>query len=727
MGSYLARALVVFVVNSLFFIASMAQPPETPARMVTEKFYGKEIEDPYRWLENLKEPEVLAWFKSQNAHTRRTLDALPEQSRILDRIRELDRGAPPQLSDISRDDAGRYYYYKLTGSSGVKKGYLYDPKTRTERLLLDPEKLGLKGVNGLSPSPDGRYAAFRVRSVGRSQILVLDTAASTLVGEPVPNILGFSNLDWDTDSKSFFYVKMPPLRPDMKAAEAFLNGAAYRHIIGESPDKDRPVVQTGDPNGLGLPTTSWPFLFPSPDGKDLLVWVEDGARVGHALYAAPRDEVLSGKGGWRKLVDFEDVVANAVFSRDAAYVLTAGGENGTPEIFRIGLTAGSFKTAERIFLPGPKSIVTGMDAAADALYVTATEGFATAFYRIPYGGKAARIEPPVAGAVRTFLVNPKAEGGLFSLTAWTRPGDLYRYDPKRGWRQAADLQLPSSLGEKLELAAETVNVPSHDGVEVPLTIVHRRGLKLNSKNPVYLTGYGSYGSGSFEPIFDTVFAPWFEAGGIYAVAHVRGGGEYGEEWHKAGSKDKKRNTWLDFIACAEFLIARKYTSSELMAGGSVSAGGILIGRAITERPDLFRAALISVGTTDMLRAEYQMNGPANVVEFGTTKEKSSFEQLLEMSAYHHVKAGTKYPAVLLSTGMKDTNVDIWQPGKMTARLQAVASSDRPVLLRVDPEGGHDAYGSTRAQVQELRADQLTFLLWQLGVIKQPSQAGGLKN
>jgi prolyl oligopeptidase len=229
-------------------------------------------------------------------------------------------------------------------------------------------------------------------------------------------------------------------------------------------------------------------------------------------------------------------------------------------------------------------------------------------------------------------------------------------------------------------------------------------------------GYGSYGA-TIDPGFDNVYVPWFEAGGIFAYAHVRGGGELGEAWHTAGSKDKKRNTWLDFIACAEYLVDRKYTSPAKLAGGGTSAGGILIGRAITARPDLFRAATISVGTTDMLRAEYQMNGPANIVEFGTTKDKLGFEQLFEMSAYHHVVRDKHYPAVMLTTGMGDPNVDVWQPAKMTAILQSVADPLRPVLLRIDPEAGHDQYSSTRAQIQSWRADQLAFLMWQLGVVE----------
>jgi prolyl oligopeptidase len=215
-----------------------------------------------------------------------------------------------------------------------------------------------------------------------------------------------------------------------------------------------------------------------------------------------------------------------------------------------------------------------------------------------------------------------------------------------------------------------------------------------------------------DPFFDPVVLAWYERGGILAVAHVRGGGEFGEEWHRAGQKATKANTWRDFIACAEYLVAGRYTRPGRLAGGAVSAGGILIGRAITERPELFRAALIGAGTTDMLRSEFQKNGAVNIPEFGTVKNADDFPALWEMSAYHHVNDGLRYPSVLLTTGTNDPVVDPWQAAKMAARLQAATASGRPVLLRVD-DAGHDRWGATKSQLYALRADQLAFLLWQL--------------
>jgi prolyl oligopeptidase len=247
---------------------------------------------------------------------------------------------------------------------------------------------------------------------------------------------------------------------------------------------------------------------------------------------------------------------------------------------------------------------------------------------------------------------------------------------------------------------------------VPLTIIHRKGLTLDGNNPTLISGYGSYGFGS-NVNFNPVDLAWFERGGVRAIAHVRGGGEHGKQWHLAGQKLNKPNTWKDFIACAHYLIDNKYTSKEKIAGQGGSAGGILIGRAITERPDLFAAALLNVGALDAVRFETTMNGPPNVPEFGSVKTEDGFKGLYAMSAYHHVKDGEKYPAVMLTHGVNDPRVDPWMSAKMCARLQAASTSGKPVLFRVDYVAGH-GIGSTRTQQEQLTADQWGFLLWQMG-------------
>jgi prolyl oligopeptidase len=303
-------------------------------------------------------------------------------------------------------------------------------------------------------------------------------------------------------------------------------------------------------------------------------------------------------------------------------------------------------------------------------------------------------------------------GVLVETRSWIQAGRLYCYDP--GANAITDTRLlPQGKFDRPEtLTSSEVLVASHDQVKVPLSIIHRKDIQLDGTNPTLLSGYGAYGfTNSMR--FDPVQLAWLERGGVIAVAHVRGGGAFGKQWHHAGRRLTKPNTWKDFIACAEYLVNAGYTSPTKLAGKGGSAGGILIGRAITERPDLFAAAQISVGCTDMLRFETTMNGPPNVPEFGTVTKADEFRGLLAMSTFHQINDGTKYPAVLLTHGINDPRVEPWESAKATARFQAATASGRPVLFRVDYHSGH-GIGSTKRQRHEELADVWSFLLWQFG-------------
>jgi prolyl oligopeptidase len=299
------------------------------------------------------------------------------------------------------------------------------------------------------------------------------------------------------------------------------------------------------------------------------------------------------------------------------------------------------------------------------------------------------------------------------LTSWTKARKIYAYDPSHKNVTDTQLQPVGKFDAPADLESVEVKAKSYDGTLIPLSIVYRKGVKLDGSNPTLLEGYGAYGI-TLDPFFDPKYIAWFERGGVFAVAHVRGGGEYGEDWHLAGKLLTKHNTWKDFIACAEYLINQKYTSTSHLAIEGGSAGGITIGRSITERPDLFAVAIDAVPMSDVVRAEFTPNGPPNIPEFGTVKEADGFKALYEMSGYHHVMDGTKYPAVIVTTGFNDPRVVSWEPGKMAARLQAATSSGKPVLLRVDYDAGH-GIGSTKTQREEALADEMSFALWQFGV------------
>ena len=294
--------------------------------------------------------------------------------------------------------------------------------------------------------------------------------------------------------------------------------------------------------------------------------------------------------------------------------------------------------------------------------------------------------------------------------SWIHAGRMQVYDHEESTIKILDLEPAGQFDNPEGLTSERIMVTSHDGIQVPLSLIYQKSLQRNGTNPTILSGYGSYGSAQ-SVYYHASRLAWLEKGGIIAIAHVRGGGEYGKEWHLMGQKSNKPNTWKDFISCAEYLIDKGYTSEQYLAGQGGSAGGILIGRAITERPDLFQCAIINVGCMDMLRMETTTNGVPNIKEFGSVITKEGFDALLAMSSFHHVADGVNYPAVLSTHGINDPRVEPWFSAKMTARLQAATSGNRPILFRVDYDAGH-GIGSTKMQRYEKQADIWAFLFWQ---------------
>ena len=363
-------------------------------------------------------------------------------------------------------------------------------------------------------------------------------------------------------------------------------------------------------------------------------------------------------------------------------------------------------------VPPSDQVLFEIAASRDGLYFESRDGAVKRLKRLPWGAKdASEIKLPLEGAASLLSASPIVPGAIVSLAAWTRAREIYAVDAE-GKTVNTKLQPLGKYDAPDGLVTTEVKVKSHDGAMVPLSIIHRSDTKLDGSNPALLYGYGAYGI-TEEPRFGPTRMAWFEKGGVYAVANVRGSGVYGQDWYKAGYKATKPNTLKDLIACAEYLIAQKYTSSSKLGILGGSAGGILVGRAMTERPDLFAAVIPDVGLLDAVRAETTANGIPNIPEFGTVKKEDEFRALLAMSSYHHVKAGTPYPAVLLVHGVNDPRVDVWHSSKMAARLLAATTSGKPVLLDLDYEAGH-GIGDTKAQRQRQIADIYAFLLWQAG-------------
>jgi prolyl oligopeptidase len=393
-------------------------------------------------------------------------------------------------------------------------------------------------------------------------------------------------------------------------------------------------------------------------------------------------------------------------------------------VLRIDLRKPELSDAQ-VLVAQSDRVVTGITAAADALYIEARDGNVKRLFKRRHAatGDVVEVKLPVEGS---FQVNgdegalgaadPRFPGLVLDLQGWNRARQIYLVAADGSVRNSR-LQPEGPFDAPADVVATEVKVKSHDGAMVPMSIIHKRGAQLDGRNPTILYGYASYGI-TEEPFYSVSRLAWLDAGGVYAIANPRGSGVYGQEWYKAGFQSTKPNTWKDFIACAEWLIAQKWTSADRLGILGGSAGGILVGRAMTERPDLFVAAVPAVGVLDAVRAEVTPNGVPNIPEFGTRTNEAGFRALLAMSTYHQIVDGKKYPAVLLTHGVHDPRVEVWHSTKTAARLMAaqagLSGGSHPVLLRLDFDAGH-GIGSTKTQQLQERADMFTFFLWQMGV------------
>jgi prolyl oligopeptidase len=428
------------------------------------------------------------------------------------------------------------------------------------------------------------------------------------------------------------------------------------------------------------------------------------------LYAAPLASLNGAQTPWRLVADGADAVSDVAIAGSDIFLVAARGAE-RPRVVRTSLLKPDMASAP-VVVPASEAVLQGIALASDALYVRTLDGGVGRMLRLSLkSGRVATLRLPFDAAIGEFGVDPLRAGVLMRLTGWTEPPGWFHYDPVT--QQVSDTGLlPRAAGGWTDMASVEVQVPSADGTPIPLSIVYRRGLKRDGSNPTLLLGFGALGV-NLEPDFNPTLRAWLERGGVYATAHVRGGGEYGEAWHLAGTKGRKARAVEDYLACADYLVANRYTSPPRLGGQGVGPGGILVAGALARRPELFAAVVLNAGITDTVRSELSAGGRSLVPELGSVASSDEFRGLLATSAYHQVHDGVAYPAVLLATAVQDPRTDVWQSAKMAARLQAASRSGKPVLLRVD----YGLASSPDAAASQLAADmahEWAFLLWQLG-------------
>ena len=702
-------------------ISSVQRPPLPPVKPVTDIYYGTKVLDPYRYMENLADPEVLSWIEGENDYTRAVLAGLPGRERLLKRIAELDQSAA-DIGRVRRLPGDFYLYTKLLAGEDTYKLYIRKGLTGKERLLLDPGTIAVaessreKGKNAIGafvPSNDLRYVALTIVPGGSendTEIHILEIASGRETGDVVRRCCIKSDPVWLPDNRSFTYGRLQELSIKAPSNEVRQKYRAYVHVLGSAPEKDPQVFGYGVVPSIAVD----PHLFSSiriqPGSKYAIGVI--GNPIGQpnsAFYIAPANAVGNDNIVWRKLADLSDDVADIAVHGDDLYLLTF---KNSPRYKIVRLNARNLLLQAETVLPAGESVIQDMAPAEDALYVHVLDAGIGRVLRIPYthGARAEEVPMPFDGNASLFGTDPRVRGTLLLVNSWTRAYKIYAYDAARKKTYNTRLQPPGPHDHFSNVEEEEVRVPSHDGVLVPLSIVHPRNMKRDGSNPTLLYAYGAYGR-SQSPDFEFTRLAWFERGGVSATCHVRGGGEYGEEWHDAGKKQTKSNTWLDFIACGQYLIEKGYTSPSRLAGEGASMGAITVGRAITVRPNLFAAVIVNAGIEDMLRAEAA--DLLDEAEQGNSKTEDGFKALYAMGPYYFVKDETNYPAALLTAGINDPRLKPWQTVKMAARLRAATTSGRPVLLYIDFTGGHDE-GDTAAEYEARLANSWSFLLWQFG-------------
>jgi len=706
--SLLATAAALTLSN----VSLAEHAPDTPKKPVATEYNGLTVEDPYQWLENDDDSQVKAWSSAQNQRTRKYLDSLPDRAAI-----------EKQLSDWYAKTSPSYF--SLVSRPGILFAMKFQPPKqqpmlvtlasaddlKSEKIVLDPNVLDTKGATTIDwfvPSLDAKCVAVSL-STGGSEDGTLHFY-ETATDKALPDAIGHvqyptagGSAAWNADGTGVYYTRFPRKgeRPD---ADLNFYQQIYFHKLG-TPDTD-------DTYSIGkdFPRIAEITLQSSRDGKYILATVAngDGGDFEHFL--------LGSEGIWKQITQFSDQIKLARLGRDDAIYLLSRAEAPRGKILRLPLEVPELRNAAEIVSAG-EAVIEQIVPSNDALYTGDLLGGPSQIRRFDLNGKNATVIPiPEISSVQEMLA---LENGslLFRDVSYTAPAAWFQCSA--GKTEPAKTALrstsPVSLAD-IEVRRELAT--SKDGTKIPLNILFRKGTKRDGQNPTLLYGYGGYGI-SMSPNFDFTRRLWFNLGGVYVVANIRGGGEFGEEWHKAGNLTKKQNVFDDFAAAAEYLIKEKYTRSEKLAIQGGSNGGLLMGALITQRPDLFRAVVSSVGIYDMLRVELAPNGAFNVTEFGTVQNPEQFKALYAYSPYHHVVDGTKYPAVLMMTGANDGRVAPYHSRKMTARLIAANKSENPILLRTSSSAGHGIGTALSERIKQV-ADIYAFLFAQLGMTGKPS-------
>lgn len=681
--------------------------PQTRVARVVDEFYGTPVEDPYRWLEESDDPEVQAWIAAQDTAARSVLQANPARAWIYQRLSQLVHLGAVGVPVPKR---GRYFFEERKATDELPILYMQKGLQGTPKVLLDPNLLTSGQTTVLqhwSPSPDGTHLAYGLSEAANDQaaIYVMDVDTGSRLEDVIPADLYPSpqtSVEWGQDGRGFWYTRR---HPDAPRSEAKLHQKLYYHSFGRDFRTD-PLVF-----GDALQKEDFPWVQLSHDGHYLLVNVAIRGELARRTEVYLHD-LLNPSRGFVPIVRGIAAESYATFHRDRIYLHTNHDAPNWKLVAARTADAAQGQVQWAQVVPEGAGPLEGFVAVGDSLLVVTLENVRSVVRRHRLdGGVIADLPLPAAGTVTTVRGEEDGTEVYCDFSSFLIPPSVYRLDLSTDTLEVFRA-IPAGIDrERFEVHQEWF--ASRDGTQVPMFLVHKKGLALDGSNPTVLYGYGGFNL-SLTSVFVNTIVPFIESGGVFIRANLRGGGEFGERWHDAGMREKKQNVFDDFIAAAEWLIAHGYTRPARLAIFGRSNGGLLVGAAITQRPDLFQAAIIGAPVLDMLRYHLFHGGRLWIPDYGSVEESGLFPLLFRYSPYHNVRAGVSYPATLIYTADRDDRVHPMHGYKMTAQLQAATSSTRPILLRVDRQAGHQG-GAAASKVVDLFADIWGFVFEQLAM------------
>jgi prolyl oligopeptidase len=682
-------------------------PPAAPIKPVTETLWGRKVTDNYRYMEAL-DPSTLAWMKAQGAYTRSVLDSIQPLARLKAEVATFSSSFGLVQGYVMF--GGRAFYEER--APGSDNFDLIVSDSGGTRKIVD--MAALRAANGGKPfainyflaSPDGGKVAVGISEGGSedASMTVYDAAKGTKLAGPIDRA-EFGATSWSDDSKTLFFIRLKKLAANDPPTDKYKDATAD---IWDLTSEPVPILGSAVGHGPAFKPAEFPAIALSVGAPVAAALSINGVQNEIAMWLAPAASVNDPKVAWKEFITRDDDITATDMRGSEIFLLS---HKDAPTFKVLSVQAGQPVSSGVLLVPAkPDRVIEAFHAASDALYVLARHGAYSQLLRIPTGTKAIEeISLPIEGHIDEAFADPRAPGVVIKLSSWVVPTTMYAYHPSS--KTFTDLRIGTRGDiDSSKYLVSDLSAKAQDGVQVPLSLVQPKD--ATGTQITLIEAYGSYGISELAD-FSVRRAAAMRRGITYGVCHVRGGGELGEAWRLGGKDANKHNTWEDLIACSEFLIARGITTKGKLFIIGGSAGGITMGRSLTERPDLFAGVIDLVPAGNTLRSEFTSNGPPNVPEFGTISTEAGFKNLYDMDTIRHVKKDTQYPAVMVATGLNDPRVSPWEPAEVAATLQASATT-KPVLLRIDEEAGH-GIGSTRTQTDALTADWIAFLFWRAGL------------